>query len=196
MKYIFSLLLTVLSTSLAWGDSQGEEALRELSQRLKTMGHYEADIMVDVDGSTMSGHYRVSGDRYHVNMGSVEFWGEGESRYEVSHKIEEVVISKPIVEDNTLLNNPSQAFDLVGQGFDVVLRGRTIVLTPNSSAESGVDVDHIEIDLNDNNLPTKITYEADGNRAVVELSNMKQSKSELKGVDISKYKKYDVVDLR
>ncbi|MFR9603592.1 MAG: hypothetical protein SNG02_06945 [Rikenellaceae bacterium] len=192
---LFSLFV-VLSAS---AQTQGERVLEQISSNLKEMVDYESDITVDVKGSTIEGSYRVSGESYHINMQSVELWGQGDRRYEVSHKTQEVVIERVVGGDNMLLSNPARAFDLVGEGFDVKLEpsGEVIVLKPKADGKKRtMDVDKITIYIDPkSSLPTKILYDADNDRASIEFKGIKKSKSPLGNIDLSKYKKYDVVDL-
>ncbi len=175
-------------------DPVGDKALANLSQHIKALGHYEADITINAGDDKLSGHYRVSGSNYHINMGSVEFWGDAERRYEISHKIEEIVISDPTKDNNTLLGNPSEAFDFINKGFEVVSQGHEIILTPTPQT-TGIDVDSIKIIVGEDNLPTQIIYKADSDTIEITLSNIKSVKSQFKQIELSKYRKYDVVEL-
>lgn len=178
----------------AYADPVGDKALADLSQQIKDLGHYEADITINAGGDKLSGHYRVSGSNYHIDMGSVEFWGDENRRYEVSHKIEEIVISDPSKDNNTLLGNPSEAFDFINKGFDVVSQGHEIVLTPTPET-TGIDIDSIIIRVGENNLPAQIIYKADSDTIDITLSNIKSVKTQFQQIELSKYRKYDVVEL-
>ncbi len=199
-RSILYLFVALLFTSTAFADEAGDRALAELSQRLKELGNYESDITLTVQDNSLKGHYRISGDDYHIDMESVEIWGQEGRRYEVSHKIEEVVVESMESSDNMLLNNPSRAFDFVGQGFDAIVdkgaEGVVLLLTPKAEGEATLDVDQISIYLDTKTLlPTKILYSADNDNITVEFKALKKSKSKLEKFDLSRYKKYEVVYL-
>ncbi len=169
--------------------------LEGLSSRLKAMGSYESEIAVVAQGERIEGRYRVGdSDHYHIDMGSVEIWGQGDKRYEVSHKMEEIVVERVEgQESGVLLQNPARAFDLAGQGFDVVTRGDDIVLTPQTEG-AAVDVDRIIISLDSSGLPCRIVYEADDDRVEVLFGGITQM-SGLEPFNRSKYRKYELVEL-
>ncbi|MFI3282010.1 MAG: hypothetical protein SNG10_00590 [Rikenellaceae bacterium] len=199
-KYIVSLLFAVATIPYLYADTQGDAALKDLSTRLREMGSYESGITITTQGSTIEGSYFISAENYHIDMGSVEFWGVGDRRYEVSHKIEEIVIEGAQQGDNMLLNNPSQAFDFVGQGFDTTLsqQGEDVILqlTPSAKNEGEIDVDMVIIHLDSSSLlPTKIIYKADTDTAEVLLHGIKKSKKTIDNFDLSKYKRYEIIDL-
>ncbi len=197
-KYLIVGFLTLLAPLVSNANGLGEKLLAEVAQNLREMVDYESDIVVEIKGNTIEGHYRVSGNNYHIDMNSVEFWGRGDRRYEVSHKIEEIVIEKVTDGDNMLLNNPSKAFDFVGEGFDAVLEDNedVVVLTPKHVGQTKMDVDKIIIHIDpQSSLPTKILYEADNDRASILFKGIRKSKSPLGDINLSKYKKYDIVDL-
>ncbi|MFI3292403.1 MAG: hypothetical protein SNG27_02705 [Rikenellaceae bacterium] len=201
VKRLFILICVVVAfTFSTYADEQGEKALVELTHRLREMGDYESDITLRMQSDVIEGHYRISGSDYHINMGSVELWGVGDKRYEVSHKIEEVVVERANKSENTLLGNPSQAFDLAEQGFNAELMqgstGLILRLTPRSDDGAKIDVDQIVIHLDFKTLlPTKILYQADNESVEVEFGGIKKTKSSIEEFDISKYRKYDIVDL-
>ncbi len=192
MRSLYTILfIFAIFTSRADGG-----VLEELSLRLKAMGSYGSKIAVVAQGERIEGHYRVgSQSNYHIDLGSVEIWGEGDKRYEVSHKMEEIVVERVEGQSSgVLLQNPAKAFDLAGQGFDVVTRGDDIVLTPQVG-HSAVDVDRIVISLDSaTGLPCRIVYEADDDRVEILFGGITQI-SGLEPFNRSKYRKYELVEL-
>ncbi len=184
MKYILILLAVVVAPFTLFADSRGDEALAELSQRMRELGDYQSSITLKVQSDIVEGEYHISGSNYHIDLGNVEFWGIGDKRYEVSHKIEEVVIERADSAENTLLSNPNRAFDLVGQGFDAEIiadnSAEGLRLTPNSKNNTQIDVDQIVIYLDSKSkLPSKIIYRADGESVEIEFGGIKKSKSSI-----------------
>ncbi len=196
MKKLYFLLLALFATLQVFADSQGDKALADLSQRLKDLGSYHSDIEVQTKGSLVKGTYEVRGDDFHIDLGSVEYWGEGDRRYEVTHKIKEIVVEQMDNSNKMILNNPTKAFDFVADDFDVVVhQGFVITLTPKNR-EKGLEIDRVTIALDSKSLlPRNIVYEAEGDRAIVEFKSLKASKSSFKSIDLGKYKDYDIVDL-
>ncbi len=201
-RYIFILICTVAMVHpwMALADEKGEKALVELSQRLREMGSYESNITLKMQSDIIEGQYRISGKNYHIDLGNIEFWGIGDKRYEVSHKIEEVVIEKTDQGDNSILANPTQAFDLVEQGFEIKLLETpselVLRLSPKAAEDVKIDVDQIVIHLDQKSqLPTKIIYQANDDSVEIEFGGIKKSKSSIKEFNISSYRKYDIIDL-
>ncbi len=188
MRRLFSILLTlcVFTTSA--------EVLDELSSRLAAMPAYDSAITVEAQGSRIEGHYYINGEDWYINLGSVEIWGEGDKRYEVSHKTEEVVIERAV--DNgaaLLMSNPAKAFSFAAQDFDVETNGMTLTLTPK---EGSAGIDSIIIELSAaTHLPQKITYTAGNDMASVAFGGIKESSTPHKRFKPSDYRKYETVDL-
>ncbi len=192
-RYIFILLMAIFCAPL-YGDTLGEKALAELSQRIKDLHSYESDLTLEMQGNTIKGSYSVTGEDYHIDLGSVEYFGVGDKRYEVTHKIEEIVVERADAGSNMILNNPTKAFDFVANDFEVLLnQGTILTLKPKAG---GVDLDRITIALDPKSqLPKTLLYEADGERVVVTFKGFKSRKSQLEGIDLNKYRHYEVVDL-
>ncbi len=170
------------------------QPLVELSGRLKSLGDYQTDIIIEAQGSRMEGHYQVSGDDYHIDLGSVEIWGVGDRRYEVSHKVEEVVIERVTVDGAELLmQNPARAFEAVSGEFEQRIDGNVLALTPKAEG-APMDRVHIHIDPT-TELPTKIEYRADSEVVSIEFRDIVRSAVPMKKFDIKRYRKYEVVDL-
>ncbi len=189
MRRILLLLVASLVVQYA-----GAQPLVELSQRLKSLGDYETDIVIEAQGSRMTGHYQVSGGDYHIDMESVEIWGEGDRRYEVSHKVEEIVIERATEDASELLmQNPAQAFEVVSKDFEQTMEGGVLCLTPKME---GASMDRVLIYVDTvTKLPTKIEYRADSDVLSIEFRGIKSSSEPMKKFDSKRYRKYEVVDL-
>ena len=188
MRVLFSILLTLCVFTAS------AEALEELSARLAAMPAYDSAITVTAQGSRIEGHYYISGEDWYINLGSVEIWGEGDKRYEVSHKTEEVVVERATRDGAALLmSNPARAFSFAVKDFDVVTNGTTLTLTPK---EESAGIDSIIIELEPVTLlPKKITYTAGNDTASVAFGGIKESAKPHKRFNPSAYKKYETVDL-
>ncbi len=173
--------------------------LSQLTAAIEALGRYEAIFDVTLSGNAVRGEYRVDGDRYHLIVDKLEFYGESDLRYTIDHTNREVVIEQLANDGNAqlLIVNPTKAFIDLDSIFSVRVLEQdaervVLRLTPQSGAESLLESTEIEIDA-ESNLPRRVIYVAEGESVEVTIEQMKKTDRE---VNVTYPSDYDIIDLR
>lgn len=196
------------ATSSAHANEKAVAMLSQLSANIAALGNYRVEFGVDAEGGQTLGCYIVSGNSFKIMTPEFNIIGDGVSRYEINHGLQEVVVDRMDSTDINILVNPVKAFEFVRNGFVPYFRGEIVTGGVNSeliemlplaedSAISGVRL-YVG---SDSGLPVRLEYTLDGLDEKIAVSvtsfrkdiNIKPSDFVF---DKSKYKDYEVVDFR
>ncbi|MEG1673131.1 MAG: LolA-like putative outer membrane lipoprotein chaperone [Alistipes sp.] len=196
--FVVALLLCCAQSSVAV-NGRAAEILNGLASHVRALGRYEVAFSVVTGEQTTAGFYAVQGNNYYIHIGDAEVYGDAATRYEVNNKTKEVSIDKMDASARNILNNPTRAFDLVGNEFTVELlweRGTTaaVRLTPKSS-KSSMSTMTVTVDTQQMQ-PKSLLYDFDGNRVEITVQRMSAAKSAPRVFNRVEYKTYELIDFR
>ena len=195
----FALLLAALFCSIApvRADERSSELLGRLAGAIRALGAYSVQFEVAAGEQRYAGHYDVSGDAYYMTVNGAEVYSDGQTRYEVSPERREVVIDAVDTSSRNLLNNPTRAFDFLGDAFRSELlpsegEVRRLRLTP---VDKGAAMSSITVDVAADGSPRAVIYDLDGERMRIEIRRIEPS-AEVRRFDAADYAGYELIDFR
>ena len=199
MKRLLFVLAALLTCAAAGAQDRAQSLLQRLAATLGELDPYEVVFEVATERGPISGYYRVAGDRYCMQGGDAEVCGDGECCYEIDPSGREVVVDRADLSSHNLLNNPTRAFDFVGEEYDFAASdagaGRVeVVMTPRR-AGSAVERIRVEVDAA-SALPSSVTYEVDGDRIRIDILAIRKSSEPLRRFDAARYAGFEIIDFR
>ncbi|MDE7069555.1 MAG: hypothetical protein K2O63_03430 [Alistipes sp.] len=199
MKRMLFLLAALLTLSASGAQERAQSLLRRLAATLGELEPYEVVFEVATERGPVAGRYRVDGDRYYMQVGRAEVYGDGECRREIDPSRREVVVDHADLSSRNLLNNPTRAFDFVGEEYDFAASdagaGRVeVVMTPRR-AGSVVERILVEVDAA-SALPSSVTYEVDGDRIRIAILSVGKSAEPVRRFDAARYAGFEIIDFR
>lgn len=196
MLFLSAALLTL---SAVGAEERAQSLLRRLAASLGAMEPYEVVFEVETERGTVAGRYQVAGDRYYMQVGEAEVYGDGECRYEIDPSRREVVIDRADLSSRNLLNNPTRAFDFVGEEYDFTASdagpGRVEVVLLPRRPKSAVERIRVEMDAA-SALPSSVTYEVDGDRIRIDILSVRKSERQLPRFEGARYADFETIDFR
>lgn len=196
MLFLSAALLTL---SAVGAEERAQSLLRRLAASLGAMEPYEVVFEVETERGTVAGRYQVAGDRYYMQVGEAEVYGDGECRYEIDPSRREVVIDRADLSSRNLLNNPTRAFDFVGEEYDFTASdagpGRVEVVLLPRRPKSAVERIRVEMDAA-SALPSSVTYEVDGDRIRIDILSVRKSERQLPRFEGARYAGFETIDFR
>lgn len=203
MKKLFFAIPFMLCALTVSADGRSEDILAKLAAKIASLGEYNASFEVEAEGNRLRGQYAVSGDRYYMKTALYEVVCDGNTKWEINHEDEEVVIDNVNPADRDILSNPTRAFDFAGDIFRSAYRGAegeadVVELTPVDTRSPLLRVT-LRIDRR-TGLPTELRYLSVGLSEDVVIRIAKLEPGLFQGAaftfDKSKYKDYDIIDFR
>lgn len=178
--------------------NRSSELLARLSAEIRALGNYGASFTVEADGQSAAGFYAVGGDRYYIRLGDAEVYCDGKVRYEVDHRRKEVSLDGVNAASRSILDNPTRAFDLVGDEFASELLwerdGRAAVkLTPKTDQALSA----VTLTLDTQTMrPRSLEYDFDGERIRIVVRTLEASDKAPKEYVPAEYRTYETIDFR
>ncbi|MEG2365345.1 MAG: LolA-like putative outer membrane lipoprotein chaperone [Alistipes sp.] len=202
MKKSLFLMVVLLACSVpcSWAaGGRAAEILNGLASHVRALGSYEVAFSVAAADHVAAGIYAVQGDRYYIHMGDAEVYGDATTRYEVNNQTKEITVDRVDTSSRNMLNNPTRAFDLVGDEFTVELlweRGATaaVRLTPKA-ARSSLSTMTVTVDTQQMR-PKSVSYDFDGDGVVITVQRMATANSAPRTFNRAEYKTYELIDFR
>lgn len=207
-KILLSLILIAASVSVSYADEQSGQLLKQLGDKISSLGNYHVKFTVTAEGNLSEGEYVVSGDKYYMVVEDIEIICDGKTRYEINHMDEEVVVDNVNLKDINILSNPTRAFDFADESFTHVYEGEMtercqacnfISLEPK---DKNTSVSNITLAIDKaSGLPFMLKYKVDGLNGEVEVfvneftSDRKTPASRFV-FDKKNYKGYEIIDFR
>lgn len=188
-------LCCVLLVATVSGQSRAEQLLKRMQTSIAAMGAYETAFVVDIEGAELSGTLAVAGARYHIQMGTMEVYGDSLLRYEINHDRREVTLMPTEKESTNLLSNPAHALSAVAAAEAALLMEKDgvaelLVQPPHEQGQIRLWLDATR------GLPTKIRYEQEGIGVDIGIRALKKMAAPLPAYDAAKYAAYEQIDFR
>ena len=188
-------LCCVLLVATVSGQSRAEQLLKRMQTSIAAMGAYETAFTVNIEGTELSGTLAVEGARYHIQMGTMEVYGDSLLRYEINHDRREVTLMPTEKESTNLLSNPAHALSAVATAEAALLMEKDgvaelLVQPPHEQGQIRLWLDATR------NLPTKIRYEQEGIGVDIGIRALKKMAAPLPAYDAAKYAAYEQIDFR
>ena len=198
-RWISCLVALVLSATLsqAAGDARAQEVVELLAGRFRAMKAYT--VIFEVQGADFAteGSYAVEGDRYYMRVGDAEAYSDGESKWEIDPVKREVVVDVVDRSSRSLLNNPTRAFDFLGDAFVSELLPSEnglyrLQLTP---ADKGAVMSAVTVEVAADGTPHAVVYDLDGDTLRIDIRRIASS-ADVKRFDAGAYPGYETIDFR
>lgn len=189
-------LMLSLFIIIGIGTASAQSLLDSFSQRLSSMGCYQAKFVVEVDDQKIGGEYIVDGANFYVTADGVELYVADGVKYEVNSSKREVVVDSAASLGSDLLSNPAQSFDSLKSQFDVsdsVVEG--VKMVKMTSKEGGGESIDIYAD-GSGELPRRIVYNFANGSITILLTSIKPYVGTLPLFEQSRYAEYEVIDMR
>ena len=106
-------LCTVAQSAAA---SRAAEIVGALSAKFRALNAYEVGFTLTSGDYSVSGSYRVEGERYTLRVGDAEVFADGKVRYEVDRARREVTVVEVDTASRNLLTDPVHAFEFADAG--------------------------------------------------------------------------------
>lgn len=193
-RLLIALCAVLLATTVS-GQSRAEQLSAQMQSAIAALGAYEATFTVHIEGTELSGTLAVEGARYHIQMGTMEVYGDSLLRYEINHDRREVILMPTEKESTNLLSNPAHAFSAVATAEAALLMEKDgvaelLVQPPHEQGQIRLWIDTAR------NLPTKIRYEQEGIGVDIGIRALKKMAAPLPAYDAAKYAAYEQIDFR
>lgn len=178
--------------------NRSSELLARLSAEIRALGNYGVSFTVEADGQSAAGFYSVGGDRYYIRLGEAEVYCDGKVRYEVDHRRKEVSLDGVNAASRNILDNPTRAFDLVGDEFASELlweRDGLVAVKLTPKAEQALSAVTLTLDMQAMR-PRSLEYDFDGERIRIIVRSLEASDKAPKSYDPAEYRTYEIIDFR
>lgn len=197
------ILLTVVAL-LSVGSLSAQSANEWLDSLNRSLGkRYAMDMFVSLGtvesvDDELSGYLMVDGDGYYISLGEMEVFSDGKLRYEVNNSRKEVTEDRVNLDSHDLLSNPTRAFSFLDEEFSssvitTTTYGVTLMLKPLDGA-LGITAIMLSLERSGSRvLPTKLSYDYDGDIVTISLEMVDTTDIELRRWDKSAYRAYDIV---
>ncbi|MDE7122778.1 MAG: hypothetical protein K2N93_00265 [Alistipes sp.] len=144
------------------------------------------------------GYYLVDGEAYYLVLGDAEVFCDGRIRYEVSRVAREVTVVSVDGASRNLLDNPTHAFDFLGENYASELLSAdadkaVVRLVPRS--KGAISEVLLTIDAR-SGLPQYVTYGADGLGVEVSILSFERLQTPVLTFDPARYADYELIDFR
>lgn len=175
------------------------EILRQVAEQFRTYRSYEVRFVVTAGEHVTRGGYSVEGERYRLVLGDADVYSDGKVRYEVDNRNREVTIVGIDNRSHNMLDNPTHAFDFVGDTYAAELvresNGRAVVrLTPRKgSGTEGVIT--LTVGTEDGK-PQSVLYDYDGELIHIHIDAISPLSSRVEQYDAARFKGYEMIDFR
>lgn len=207
-KIFLTFALSVLPVFASYADERSSELLKELSEKIASLGNYHVGFTVHAEGNTSEGEYVISGDKYYIRVDDIEEICDGKNKYEINHADEEVVIDKVNTKEVGILSNPAKMFDFADESFTHSYEGEMtekcqacnfILLQPR---DKNTSVKNIVLAIEKaTGLPFMLKYSVEGLNGEIEIfvdkitADRKTPDSRF-NFDKKEYKGYEMIDFR
>ena len=200
MRKILSLFVALFAV----GSLSAQSAEEWLSSLNESLGErYAMDLFVEVGAvdsvdDQLSGYFMVEGDGYYISLGVMEVYSDGKLRYEINNERKEVVEDRVNLESVDLLSNPTRAFSFLPDEFSAKViksskSGAVVSLVPKSD-DMGITAILLSLERKGSNVvPTKVSYNYDGDLVTITLTVLDASDLKLRKWDKTAYRAYDIV---
>lgn len=178
--------------------ARAAEIVGALSAKFRTLNAYEVGFTLTSGDYSVSGSYRVEGERYNLRVGDAEVFADGKVRYEVDRARREVTVAEVDTASRNLLNDPVHAFEFADAGYRSSLvwerEGRAAVrLTPASADAAGI----ITLTLSTADLrPQALEYDYDGERITIAINSFGSLSAPCPVFDRARFADYELIDFR
>ena len=178
------------------GVASAQSLLDSFSQRLASMGRYQAKFAVVVDGQTIGGEYIVEGSNFYITSDGVELYVADGVKYEVNSNKREVIVDSTASLGSDLLSNPAQSFESLKSQFNVsdsIASGvKMVKLTPKEGSGESIDI----YADGSGELPRRIVYNFANGSITILLTSIKPYVGTLPLFEQARYAEYEVIDMR
>lgn len=180
--------------------SRAAEIVGALSAKFRALNAYEVGFTLTSGDYSVSGSYRVEGERYNLRVGDAEVFADGKTRYEVDRARREVTVVEVDTASRNLLNDPVHAFEFADAGYRSLLvwerEGRAAVrLTPASSDAAAAGI--ITLTLSTADLrPLALEYDYDGERITIAINSFGTPSAPCPAFDRARFADYEFIDFR
>ena len=214
-KITFFIGLLFLYASLLnaqQGDEKALKILDKVSQKMKTYQTIYAEFGFELKNSQeniedkRSGKIWIKGNKYKIDMGSVQTYFDGKDIWTYIKEANEVNISEPDEDDEETIN-PAKIFNIYKKGykakfiqdrFEATRPLYVIDLYPVDKSKPFSRI-RVKIDKSKNEIYEFARFDKDGNIYIIKLFRLQKNKplsDSFFSFDKKKYPGVEVVDLR
>ena len=193
----------MLVTSASLMAQSGEEWLARLNGSLGERYAMSMSVAMgsDIDNleEQVTGYMMVDGDGYYITLGIMEVYSDGKLRYEINNDRKEVTEDRVNLASRDLLTNPTRAFDVAPEEFDIALRFShngeiaSLEFTPRDKSLGVTAISLALVSEGDRVYPSQIAYDYDGDIVCITLAMVDVRDKSLPRWDAQLYKAYDIV---
>ena len=176
--------------------------LEALVSQFRALPTYQVPFEVEAEmqgqKQTIEGRYAVEGERFYLQMGQMEIYGEEKIRYVVDRERREVLIDRIDPSSDNLLDNPTHAFDHLAEAYEPTLLGErdayaALRLTPKAGdAEMSITLTLRLAPLR----PQRLTYHIGEEAMQITLFDITPLTEPLKRFQQANYTGYELIDFR
>ncbi|MFR9649113.1 MAG: hypothetical protein SNJ33_01730 [Rikenellaceae bacterium] len=195
MRKIFVILFLSVTFAL-----QAQSSVEDVSKALNALGAYQATLNIISQGESITGEYQVDGELIYLNLEGVEFYSDGELRYQIDNSSRSVIVDLlPQEQSSMLLDNPASAFDSILGVYDeeLVFRDRvqSVIQLNAKGGDIAVGMITLVVDVA-TSLPKSIDYQAEGESVVIEFISIEALGGDVRQFSKDNYPDYEIVDFR
>ena len=211
--YLIALFCFVFVNAFMQQDPEAKKILDQSSQTVKSFKGIQVNFKLTIEdrkektNSSSQGVIKIKGDKYWFQSAEDIVYFDGKTMWTVGLDIKEVTITEPNMEDSDFLSNPAKIFTWYNRDFKYRYDGKTKVngteayeidLFPKNLEQPYSRI-KVFISTGDNLLLSLKSVGKDGIDYSIQLSDYITNKDFDDSVftfDPSKYKKFEIVDMR
>jgi len=180
--YVFSLLLIITNYTYSQEKNKATTILNEFSAKIQSYSSITAQFSFSLENKeedmtdSFDGDITLKGEKYKLSIMGVETFFDGKTMWSYLQDFEEVSISEPDEEDNSMFN-PAEIFSIYKEGFTNIYNGEKneqyhLSLVPDDASAEYSKIDVI-ISKKQHQLLSVRYYGNDGNDYIVKIKSFK-----------------------